>query len=81
MLRTSALPGRRPDLAKVLQRAALLLCGTALTWLCAAAGLFLLTMPHGCGSKVRRAILQAREIDSGLLNLSSSTDAAPRGTS
>jgi len=60
-------PRRRPDLTKVLTRAALLLCGIALTWVCAACGLFLVTMPHRCGSNVRRAVLQARAIDNGLV--------------
>ena len=38
-------PRRRPDPAKVLLRGALLLCGFAFTWTCAASGLFLLGGP------------------------------------
>ena len=38
-------PRRRPDPAKVLLRGALLLCGFAFTWTCAALGLFLLGGP------------------------------------
>jgi hypothetical protein len=39
--------GRRPNPAKVFARAGLLFLGIALTWTCAAFGLFLMT-PHGC---------------------------------
>ena len=41
-------PRRRPDPAKVLLRGAVLLCGFALTWICAAFGLFLLSAPGTC---------------------------------
>lgn len=46
---------RKPDPAKVLLRAGIFLCGVALTWICAAFGLFWSAAPHGCGSTVRFA--------------------------
>ena len=45
---------RRLDPAKVLLRAALILCGVALTWICVAFGLFWFTGPH-CGSNKQRS--------------------------
>jgi len=59
---------RRPDPAKVLLRTALLLCGVALTWLCAAFGLFVITGQHCSGpSKHRRAHMQAIELGQAVL--------------
>jgi hypothetical protein len=57
---------RRPDPAKVFLRAALLFCGVALTWTCAAFGLLVSQLAfgsHGCPSRVKMASLRVREID------------------
>jgi hypothetical protein len=54
---------RQPNPVKVFARAGLLFLGVALTWMSAAAGLYLLTDPHGgAPSKRARAIWQVREI-------------------
>ena len=53
---------RRADPAKVFLHAALLLCGVALTWLCAAIGLFWLTAPHGGPSRQRVAQWRVTEL-------------------
>jgi len=57
---------RRPDPAKALLRAGLLLCGVALTWTCAAFGLFWFTGPH-CGSKPRLAHMRSIELLSAVV--------------
>jgi hypothetical protein len=62
-------PQRRTDPAKVLRRGALLLCGFALTWMCAAFGLFLLAGPDTRklprSSSTARA--QVRELERSVL--------------
>ena len=60
---------RHPDPAKAFLRSALLLCGVALTWTCAAFGLLVSQFAfgsHGCPSRVRIASLRVREIDSAI---------------
>jgi hypothetical protein len=48
---SSARPSHRvPDPTRALLRAGLILCGVALTWACAAFGLFWMTAPRGCRS-------------------------------
>ena len=48
---SSARPTERvPDPTRALLRAGLILCGVALTWACAAFGLFVLKAPRGCRS-------------------------------
>ena len=39
-----------PDPTRALPRGGLILCGVALTWACAAFGVFVMKMPHGCRS-------------------------------
>jgi hypothetical protein len=60
---------RAPDPAKVFLRSALLFCGVALTWTCAAFGMLVSQLAfgsHGCPSTARIASLRVREIDNAI---------------
>jgi hypothetical protein len=60
---------RHPDPAKAFRQGALLLCGMALTWTCAAFGLLVSQFvfgSHACPSRVRIASLRLREIDTAI---------------
>jgi type II secretion system (T2SS) protein G len=72
---------RRPDPAKVFLRAALLFCGVALTWTCAAFGLFASQVVfggHGCPSRVKMALLGIREIDTAIARYQIDQSRCPR---
>ena len=59
-------------------RSALLFCGVALTWTCAAFGLLVAQFEfgsHGCPSRVKIASLRVREIDTAIAQYQ--IDAAP----
>jgi hypothetical protein len=60
---------RQPDPANAFRRSALLLCGVALTWTCAAFGLLVAQFELGacrCPSRVKIASLRVREIDNAI---------------
>jgi hypothetical protein len=74
---------RHPDPAKAFRQSALLLCGVALTWTCAAFGLLVSQFvfgSHGCPSRVRIASLRVREIDTAITQYQIDHRRCPRGS-
>jgi hypothetical protein len=59
---------RHPDPAKAFRQGALLLCGVALTWTCAAFGLLVsqLVSGSGCPSRVGIASRRVHEVDTAI---------------
>ena len=72
---------RHPDPAKAFLRSALLFCGVALTWTCAAFGLLVSEFAfgsHGCPSRVKIASLRVREIDTAIAQYQIDQHRCPR---
>jgi len=73
---------RHSDPAKVFLRSALLFCGVALTWTCAAFGLLISQLAfgaHGCPSRVKMASLRVHEIDAAIAQYQTDQRRCPRG--
>ena len=72
---------RHPDPAKAFLRSALLFCGVALTWTCAAFGLLVSQFAfgsHGCPSGVKIASLRVREVDNAIAQYQIDARRCPR---
>jgi len=69
------------DPTKVFVRAGLILCGVAVTWMCAAFGLRVsdaVFSIRGCRSRIKPALLQVRAIESGLTQYQIDQNRCPR---
>jgi len=69
------------DPAKVFVRAGLILCGVAVTWMCAAFGLLASEMVFGrpgCRLRVKPAVLQVRDIASAISQYMIDQNRCPR---
>jgi hypothetical protein len=72
---------RRPDPAKVFRRAALLLCGVALTWTCAAFGLLVSQGVFGGGCRyphVKQAVNRVRAVETAIVQFQIDRGRCPR---
>jgi len=74
---------RHLDPARAFRRTALLLCGVALTWTCAAFGLLLAQLElgsHGCPSRIKIASVRVRAIDSAIAQYQIDQRRCPKGS-